>query len=123
MKQVKETVRCVQALHSEDLFCVSQKKHCFMYDSQGVEVHSMRNHNLVNVMDYLKYHYLLVTGNEFGDLKYQDISTGKLVSNIKTGKNPIRVMRQNKANAVMHVGGGNGVVCFDFDLIFGIGIC
>lgn len=108
--KLKETVRCVQAFHNNNLFAVSQKKCVFVYDSQGAELHKMREHQLVHQMDFLKYHMLLVTGNEFGDLRWHDVSTGRGVATGKVRKGAIKVMRQNKANAVMHVGSTNGVV-------------
>lgn len=108
--KLKETVRCVQALGSVDLFAVSQKKCCYIYDQNGVEIHQLKQHSLVNAMDFLRYHYLLVTGSEFGDIRWHDVTTGELVCGHKTKKGPIRAMRQNRANGVMHVGGTNGVV-------------
>eukprot|EP00392_Amoebophrya_sp_AT5.2_P015760 g15976.t1 len=109
--KLKEQVRCVQALHNENLFAVSQKQCVYVYDGlSGVELHKMKEHTLVHQMEFLPYHFLLVTGSEFGDLRYQDVSTGKLVSHLRTKKGPIRCMRQNPKTAVMNVGHANGVV-------------
>ena len=110
--KIKENVRAVQCLHNERLFCVSQKKYVYMYDQDGVEIHVLRDHSYVNKLQFLKYHFLLVSGSEFGDIRYHDISTGKLVCTKKTKKGAINCMKQNRHNAVIHSGHTNGVVSF-----------
>eukprot|EP00397_Hematodinium_sp_SG-2012_P041380 GEMP01045558.1.p1 GENE.GEMP01045558.1~~GEMP01045558.1.p1 ORF type:complete len:336 (+),score=55.69 GEMP01045558.1:21-1028(+) len=107
---VKQDVRAVQTLHNELMFAASQKKYTYIYDQKGIEIHCMRDHRFVNVLDFLPYHYLLVTGNDFGDLRYHDVSIGKLVASHKTEQGAIHAMKQNRQNAVMHIGSGKGVV-------------
>lgn len=51
----------------------------------------------------------LTQGNS-GYLKYRDTSTGKIVSEHRTGLGKCQVMTQNRHNAVMHLGHGNGTV-------------
>lgn len=82
--QVKETVRDVTFLHNETLFAAAQKKYVYIYDHQGLEVHCMRNHIEVNRMAFLPYHFLLATVGNAGYLKFQDTSTGQLVSELRT---------------------------------------
>jgi U3 small nucleolar RNA-associated protein 7 len=43
-------------------------------------------------------------------LKYQDTSTGALVSEIRTGLGEVKAMKQNPYNAVLHCGHSNGTV-------------
>jgi U3 small nucleolar RNA-associated protein 7 len=45
-----------------------------------------------------------------GWLKYQDVSTGDLVAELRTGKGRCSCLRQNPTNAVLHCGHGNGTV-------------
>lgn len=77
--KVKETVRDVTFLHNETMFAAAQRKYTYIYDNTGAEVHCMRGHIEVNRMEYLPYHFLLVTVGNAGYLKYHDTSTGALV--------------------------------------------
>ncbi|KAH8678031.1 BING4CT domain-containing protein [Xylariales sp. PMI_506] len=107
--QLGETVRDVQWLANQ-MFAVSQKKYVYIYDKQGVEIHCMRKLNEVSHMSYLPYHYLLATASLSGYLKWQDVSTGQLVTEIPTRLGPPVSMTQNPYNAVLHVGHQNGTV-------------
>lgn len=108
--QLQQEVFDVQYLHNETLFAVAQQKYAYIYDSKGVEIHCLKNHERPIKLDYLPYHFLLVTGAHSGWIKWQDISVGEYVAGYQTGHGPIRAMKQNPFNAVMHVGHSNGVV-------------
>jgi len=117
-------------LHNELFFAVAQKKYTYIYDSQGVEIHCLKSHIEVTNMEFLPYHFLLATivslshlpliltrahtnrtsqGNA-GWLKYQDTSTGSLVSEHRTRLGSPTSMAQNQRNAIIHVGHANGTV-------------
>lgn len=108
--QLKETIRAVQPLHSHMMFAVAQSKHVYIYDHSGVELHCLKGHDYTSHLDFLPYHYLLVTSGEYSDLRYRDISTGQEVCVHKTRLGPTRSLRQNPGNAVMHVGHSDGTV-------------
>ncbi|KAI2473434.1 BING4CT-domain-containing protein [Annulohypoxylon bovei var. microspora] len=108
--QLGETVRDVQWLHNNQFFAVSQKKHVYIYDRQGVEVHCLRKHQEVTHMEFLPYHFLLATLGMSGFLKYQDVSTGQLVTEIPTKLGAPVSLTQNPYNAVLHTGHQNGTV-------------
>ncbi|KAI2632368.1 BING4CT-domain-containing protein [Hypoxylon sp. NC1633] len=108
--QLGETVRDVRWLHNNQFFAVSQKKHVYIYDRQGVEVHCLRKHQEVTHMEFLPYHFLLGTLGMSGFLKYQDVSTGQLVAEIPTKLGAPVSLTQNPYNAVLHVGHQNGTV-------------
>ncbi|CUS08999.1 unnamed protein product [Tuber aestivum] len=108
--QLKETVRDVKWLHNELFFAVAQKKYTYIYDSQGVEIHCLKNHIEVTNMEFLPYHFLLATIGNAGWLKYQDTSTGNLVSGHRTRLGSPASMAQNQRNAIIHVGHANGSV-------------
>ncbi|OTA54918.1 BING4CT-domain-containing protein [Hypoxylon sp. EC38] len=108
--QLGETVRDVQWLHNNQFFAVAQKKHVYIYDRQGVEVHCLRKHQEVTHMEFLPYHFLLATLGMSGFLKYQDVSTGQLVTEIPTRLGVPVSLAQNPYNAVLHVGHQNGTV-------------
>ncbi|KAI1084399.1 BING4CT-domain-containing protein [Whalleya microplaca] len=108
--QLGETVRDVRWLHNNQYFAVSQKRHVYIYDRKGVELHCLRKHQEVTHMEFLPYHFLLATLGMSGFLKYQDTSTGQLVTEIPTKLGPPTALTQNPWNAVLHAGHQNGTV-------------
>ncbi|KAI8366692.1 WD40-repeat-containing domain protein [Radiomyces spectabilis] len=107
---VKEIVRDVKWLHNETMLAVAQKKYVYIYDHTGLEIHRLKDHIEVNKLEFLPYHYLLATVGNAGYLKYQDTSTGQLVSEHRTKLGPCKAMAQNPYNAVLHLGHSNGTV-------------
>lgn len=61
-------------------------------------------------MTYLPYHYLLATAGLSGYLKWQDVSTGNLVTETPTKMGPPTSLAQNPYNGILHVGHQNGQV-------------
>lgn len=107
---LNETVHAVQYFHSHQYFAVAQKKYTFIYDQSGLELHRLKQHLENTLLDFLPYHFLLVGAGHSGSLKYHDVSTGVLVSELRTKLGPTQAMKQNPWNAVMHLGHGNGTV-------------
>lgn len=108
---VKEPVRAIKWLQSDDkFFAVAQKKHTFIYDDAGMEVHCLKKHQHATCLEYLPYHFLLVSGCQSGFLTYQDVSTGKLVTQLRTKLGPTSSLCQNPWNAIIHAGHANGTV-------------
>lgn len=107
---LNETVHAVKYLHNENYFVVAQKKYTFIYDSTGCELHRLKKHVELTMLDFLPYHFLLVSAGYSGMLRYHDVSTGNLVSELRTKLGPTQAMKQNPWNAVMHLGHGNGTV-------------
>ncbi|CAN6641758.1 U3 small nucleolar RNA-associated protein 7 [Trichomonascus vanleenenianus] len=108
---VNETVRAVKWLQSDNQFAaVAQKKYTYIYDHQGVEVHQLKKHVEATCLEYLPYHFLLVTAGNTGFIKYQDVSTGQLVSELRTRLGATTCLTQNPYNAVIHAGHSNGTV-------------
>ncbi len=107
---LNETVNAVKHLHNDQFFAVAQKKYTFIYDKLGTELHRLNQHIEVKNMEFLPYHFLLATSGNTGFLKYQDVSTGVLISELRTKLGPTISMRQNPWNAVMHLGHSNGQV-------------
>jgi len=106
----QETVRDVKWLHQHTFFAAAQKKYVFIYDNEGTEIHRLKDHQEVNRMEYLPYHFLLATAGNHGFLKYQDTSTGKLVSSLRSKLGRCDCMSQNPYNAVVNLGHQNGCV-------------
>ncbi|KAL5594340.1 hypothetical protein BROUX41_001279 [Berkeleyomyces rouxiae] len=108
--QLGETVRDVKWLHNNQFFAVAQKKYTYIYDHNGVEVHCLRKHMDATNLEFLPYHFLLASLSSNGFLKYQDVSTGQLVSEIPTRLGTPTSFAQNPWNAILHAGHQNGTV-------------
>lgn len=107
---LNETCHAIKSLHNDQYFAVAQKKYTFIYDKTGLELHRLKQHIDSTLLDFLPYHFLLVSAGNTGFLKYHDVSTGTLVSEYRTKLGPTQAMKQNPWNAVMHLGHGNGTV-------------
>jgi U3 small nucleolar RNA-associated protein 7 len=92
------------------MFAVAQSKHVYMYDLNGVELHRLASHIEPTKLEYLPYHFLLVSASNTGFLKYQDISTGQTVVEHRSKLGPCRTMCQNPWNSVIQLGHQNGTV-------------
>lgn len=108
---VNETVRAVKWLQNDNqFFAAAQKKYTYIYDQQGTEIHVLKNHIEATRLEYLPYHYLLVSAGNTGYIKYQDVSTGQLVAELRTKLGSTVSMTQNPYNAIIHAGHSNGTV-------------
>eukprot|EP00957_Ditylum_brightwellii_P174599 13293993-Ditylum_brightwellii.AAC.1 len=58
---------------------VAHANHAYMYDDNGAKIHKLDTHNDPIAIDFLPYHWLLVSIGRAGFLKYQDMSTGQLL--------------------------------------------
>ncbi|KAJ1568184.1 Small subunit (SSU) processome component, partial [Cladochytrium tenue] len=105
-----ETVRDVRWLHNETLFAVAQDRCTYIYDQDGTEVHCLRDSPEPARLDFLPFHFLLVTAGLPGYLRYQDVSTGTVIADFKTRAGECTAMAQNPSNAIIHTGHAAGVV-------------
>ena len=108
--QLGETIRDAVWLHNNQYFATAQKKHVYIYDRAGVEVHKLSNHIEASHMEFLPYHFLLATVGTAGYLKYTDTSTGANIAEIPTKTGTPTSMCQNPWNAIIHTGHQNGQV-------------
>lgn len=109
--QVGETVRAVKWLQSDNqFFAAAQKKYTYIYDAQGTEVHKLKKHIGATHLEYLPFHFLLASASDSGFLRYQDVSTGELVAEIRTKLGAPQSTALNPYNAVVHLGHNNGTV-------------
>ncbi len=100
----------VAFLHNETLLATAQEKYVYIYDNRGAEVHCLRSHLKPRALQFLPYHFLLASIGQGGYLKYQDVSTGTLISQHRTKLGCCSVLSQNPASAVLYAGHSNGVV-------------
>jgi len=108
--QVRETVRDVKFLHNELFFAVAQKKYVYIYDRSGTEIHCLKDHTEPLKLEFLPKHFLLASTSKSGILRYQDTSTGDLISQHRTHLGRCDTMRMNPYNAVIALGHNNGTV-------------
>eukprot|EP00252_Welwitschia_mirabilis_P020766 TRINITY_DN5154_c0_g2_i1.p1 TRINITY_DN5154_c0_g2~~TRINITY_DN5154_c0_g2_i1.p1 ORF type:complete len:518 (+),score=112.05 TRINITY_DN5154_c0_g2_i1:275-1828(+) len=108
--QLKETVRDVKFLHNEIFFAAAQKKYIYIYDKMGTEIHCIKEHVSPLKLEFLPKHFLLASINKLGVLRYQDTSTGTVVSQHRTNLGRCDIMRMNPFNAVIGLGHNNGTV-------------
>lgn len=107
---LNETVRDAKWLHNDQYFAVAQKKHTYIYDAAGVEIHCLRKYVETTHLEFLPYHFLLAGIENSGFLRYTDTSTGQIVSEYSTRKGAPTALAQNPYNAILHVGHQNGTV-------------
>lgn len=109
---VQESVHDVKFLHIPGMFAVSQKDWVHIYDDQGIEMHCLKPMFRSKFLDFLPYHFLLMSGAENGYLTWTDVSIGQTVASylMNHANNKICTMCQNKTNAIMHTGHSNGTV-------------
>lgn len=59
--QLGETVRDAKWLHNDQFFAVAQRKHVYIYDHAGTEIHCLSKHLEPTHLEFLPYHFLLVS--------------------------------------------------------------
>lgn len=91
-------------------FAAAQKKYPYIYNRDGTELHCLKEHGSVLKLQFLKNHFLLASINKFGQLHYQDVTTGLMVGNFRTGLGRSDVMQVNPFNGVIALGHSNGSV-------------
>ena len=107
---VRETVRDVSFLHDFTMYAVAQRKYVYIYDQNGMELHCLRHHIEPTRIEFLPFHFLMVSTGRTGFIKWQDTSTGQLVAETRTKLGKCQVLRQNPFNACVSAGHTNGTV-------------
>lgn len=69
-----------------------------------------QEHGPVVKLQFLKNHFLLATMNKFGQLRYQDVTTGLMINSYRTGLGKCDVMQVNPFNGVVASGHSGGTV-------------
>ncbi|RDD43890.1 putative U3 small nucleolar RNA-associated protein 7 [Trichoplax sp. H2] len=106
----QEETRDIKWLHNETMFAVAQKKYVHIYDNNGLEIHRLKSLLYIHKLEFLPYHFLLVSISRNGTLSYQDTSTGKLVASHRTKLGSCSCMCQNPHSGIINLGHQNGTV-------------
>ncbi|KAM9956305.1 hypothetical protein ACTFIR_003017 [Dictyostelium discoideum] len=108
-RHLASPIRDAVFLQNESMFALAQKKYTYIYNQDGVEMHWLKDHYDPKFLDYLPYHFLLVSATNKGKIIYEDISVGqKVVESFYSG--PLSAMCKNPQNAVMNLGFTTGIV-------------
>lgn len=128
---VKDYISDVTFLQNETWYAVAQAKGVHIYDKNATELHVMKGdgrNNCDALLEYLPYHWLLVSAGKAGLPRWLDVSMGQVVAeggrNMRQGFDgkgsssvyidqlggPAKSLRQNPWNAITCVGHARGVV-------------
>ena len=107
---VNSKISNVKFLQNDSMISIAQDDMLYIYDKQGIELHSLDYMQQPQFLEYLPYHFLLVASLKNNMIKYQDISIGKIVSEIKTKSGFISSFTQNPSNGIIITGHSNGLV-------------
>ena len=107
---VETKINSIKFLQNDSMFAVGQNDYLYIYDNQGIELHSLDYIPSPIFLEYLPFHFLLVSALKNNRIKYLDISIGQIVSEIKTNSGIISCLAQNPNNAVIITGHSNGLI-------------
>jgi len=108
--EIDNKINNIKFLQNETMFSVAQNDMLYIYDKQGIELHALDFIPSPLYLEYLPYHFLLVSALKNNYIKYLDISLGKIISEIKTKNGIIKSMCQNPKNGVIITGHSNGLI-------------
>ncbi|XP_068630146.1 WD repeat-containing protein 46 [Battus philenor] len=107
---VMESIHDISWLHVETMIAAAQKEWLYIYDNNGTEIHCIKRMDKILRMEFLPYHFLLATVNEYGFMSWLDISIGEIVGHYNNRMGRSIVMTQNPYNATLCLGSSKGVV-------------
>jgi len=73
-----------------------------------MELHCLKDQIQPKFLEFLPYHFLLSSASKAGFIKYLDVSTGQMLTEIKTKKGEPTSMALNPHNAVVLLGHSSG---------------
>lgn len=80
------------------------------YSLANIIVFVFQEHGAVTKLQFLNKHFLLTSINKLGQLHYQDITTGDMIGNYRTGLGRSDTLEVNSYNNVVGVGHSGGTV-------------
>ena len=108
---VRESVHSVHWLQLSTMYAVAQADWTYVYDENGTQIHCLKRLYHTYELDFLPYHFLLVSVSENGFITWLDTSTGNLVANYRMKSSPrVTALTHNPCNAISITGHPNGSV-------------
>ncbi|XP_004923266.1 WD repeat-containing protein 46 [Bombyx mori] len=107
---VMESIHDISWLHIETMVAAAQKDWLYIYDNTGTELHCVKTISKVLKMEFLPYHFLLASVNEYGFLSWLDISIGEIAGECNSRAGRPKAMTHNPYNATLCLGDSKGVV-------------
>ena len=107
---VQESVHDIHWLHMPTMFAVAQKDWVYIYDNRGTQLHCIKKLYRTFKLDFLHYHFLLVSASDNGFISWLDASMGKMVATHKMKVPRLTALKQNPYNAIMATAHPNGMV-------------
>jgi len=107
-----EHLRDVVMLHTDGLFAAAVERAVAIHDAvSGAQIHCLRQHSRPHSLDFLRYHLLLLSMSETGELHYTDVSNGMTVAQFPThlGR-PSAALTTSPYHGVAFTGHANGTV-------------
>lgn len=107
-----DEVRDVCFLYDDTMSAMATRKSVYIFDKNGVQLHELTDHKNPLFLQFLRQHWLLVSATENGRLNYTDVTDGKTIAQIRTGRGRPTAMAYNRHNGVVSLGHSNGIVSF-----------
>jgi U3 small nucleolar RNA-associated protein 7 len=108
-----ELVRDLTWLQNETFCAVAQRRHVYVYDHAGVEVHRLRQHTTAERLTFLAHHFLLASTSRDGHLRYTDVTTGQLAAALPLWTSSgacTAPLAPNPRSGILNIGHANGTV-------------
>ncbi|EZG56154.1 putative U3 small nucleolar RNA-associated protein 7 [Gregarina niphandrodes] len=107
-----ETIRTARFCYNSACWALAQKNSLCLYDNEGVRIHDFDRSDSCTSIDYLPYHFLLVSAKGGrGFIEWRDLSTGKFVGTNQTKYLSPRkeALRHNRYNGVCYTAHTDGI--------------
>jgi hypothetical protein len=73
-----------------------------------MEIHKLRTHIEPFQLEYLNYHFMLVSASRLGFMKYLDVSTGQIVSEYKPKTKQVKYKNIDQLHAARYTNWNDG---------------
>ena len=113
---LNETIRDATFLHNDSLFALAQRHNVYIYDSTGLQLHSLQTHTEPGYLTFLPHHLLLASASApvapHNRLVYTDVSTGDIAAELHCQRQlgNTQAIATNPSNGVISLAHATGSV-------------